>query len=184
MPSFHSFLCSITSPPMEKRVLRYQLWDQKTLTTFWLNASVIIREKVSPQLKLQQGFPISKLVSDNSPFIYAGVNWKATISSLPLHHVETAHTHTYSKIQTPLLYFSMMELRGQFCKGSRSQICGSSEICGLFSLLRSWGVVFGQESQSSCLLWWLWGRSSLDWCVSTMSSGQCVQCERIAPVVM
>ena len=57
-------------------LLWYQLWDRKTLPTFWLNASL------SPwrfQSKCWQGFPISKLVSENSLFLFMYQKKKHTI---------------------------------------------------------------------------------------------------------
>ena len=69
----HNFISTVKHnrlPDGKRIVLWYQLWDQKTLLMFQLNASVFIMVKVKTEAGSWQGFlfPISELASENSLF--------------------------------------------------------------------------------------------------------------------
>jgi len=59
---------------LEKRVLWYQLWDRKTLPTFWLTASVFIRAKVLKH-SVETSARFSNLKVENSLFCLCRSQW-------------------------------------------------------------------------------------------------------------
>ena len=85
--------CIHTWPQIEKSVLWYQLWDQKTLLTFWLNASLFTRE-IFLHFWIYMLFQISFLGYQSAHYIIrnkitmAGTMKLTTMKITPVHHMQ------------------------------------------------------------------------------------------------